>query len=83
MWGVEGIAEEGLRFAYAVSQLMPASIVVGAAAVVAGLLGAVIVKKAKAMRPTVPSHATSVPWVLGIALLANSFAAISDPVRPL
>lgn len=75
MWGVEGTVEEGLRFAYAASQLMPATIVVGAAAVVAGLLGAAAVRKARAVRPTVPSHATSVPWVLGIALLANSFAA--------
>jgi len=73
MWGVEGIVEEGLRFAYVASQLMPASIVVGAAAVVAGLLGAVAVRKARAVRPTVPSHAASVPWVLGIALLATSF----------
>ena len=75
MWGVEGTVEEGLRFAYAASQLMPASIVVGVAAVMAGLLGAAALRKARAVKPTVPSHASSVPWVLGIALLVNSFAA--------
>jgi hypothetical protein len=77
MWGIEATIEEGLRFAYAASQFMPASIVVGGAAVLAGLLGAAAVKKARAARPSAPAQAASVPWVLGIALLANSFAATS------
>jgi hypothetical protein len=84
MWGVQGMLEvltrsgieEGLRFAYAASQLMPAGIVVGGAAVLAGLLGAAGLRKMRVAKPPATSHA-GVPWVLGAALLASGVAA--DP----
>jgi hypothetical protein len=69
--------EEGLRFAYAASRLMPASIVVGGAAVLAGLLGAAAMRKVRPARPPVASRAASVPWVLGVALLASWIVASS------
>jgi hypothetical protein len=77
MWRVEGTVEEALRLVYATSQLMPASIVVGGAAVVAGLLGAAMVKKVRSVRPSASSHAASVPWVLGMALVASGLAVSS------
>jgi hypothetical protein len=86
MWGVpealgvltgNSIAE-ALRFAYAVSDLLPAGLVVGAAAVVAGLLGAAAVRKARVPRTPVASRA-QLPWVLGVTLLfAGMVAAPSD-----
>lgn len=85
MWGAQRLLEvltgssieEGLRLAYAASQLMPASIVVGGAAVMAGLLGAAAMRKARPARPPVASPAASVPWVLGVSLLASWLAASS------
>ena len=67
--------EEGLRLAYAVSELMPAGLVVGAAAVLAGLLGAAALRKARVARPPVASR-TQLPWVLGVALLASGVTAV-------
>lgn len=81
MWNVvrtltgSGI-EEGLRFAYAVSELVPAGLVVGAAAVFAGLLGAAAVRKARAARPPVAARRAQLPWVLGVAVLASGATAV-------
>ena len=84
MWGVQGILEmltrsgieEGLRFAYAASQFVPAGIVVGGAAVLAGLLGGAGLRKMRTTKPPAPSSRVGVPWVLGMALLASAFAAV-------
>jgi hypothetical protein len=65
---------EALRFAYAVSDLLPAGLVVGGAAVVAGLLGATAVRKTRVTRTAVASRA-QLPWVLGMAVLAASMGA--------
>jgi hypothetical protein len=82
MWGVQGAfevltrsgVEEGLRFAYAASQLAPAGIVVGGAAVLAGLLGAAGLKKVRKAKPPATPRA-GIPFVLGVALLVTGFAA--------
>jgi hypothetical protein len=78
-----GIAE-GLRFAYAASQFAPAGIVVGGAAVLAGLLGAAGLKKVRAAKPPAVSR-IGIPWVLGVALLVSGLAALpadAAVVRP-
>ena len=84
MWGVQRVLEvligssieEGLRFAWTASRYLPAGFVVGSAAVLAGLLGATAMRKARATRlPITPAPAASVPWVLGLALVASWLAA--------
>jgi hypothetical protein len=54
--------------------LVPAGLVVGGAAVLAGCLGATAVRKARVTRPSVASRA-QLPWVLGVAVLAAGMAA--------
>jgi hypothetical protein len=72
--------EEGLRLAYAVSELMTAGLVVGLAAVLAGLLGAAAVRKARVSRPPVSARA-QLPWVLGVAVLASGVIAAPSDAR--
>ena len=67
--------EEGLRFAYAVSELMPAGLVVGVAAVIAGLLGAAAMRKARVARPPAVRRA-QLPGVLGVTVLASGVTAL-------
>lgn len=58
--------EEALRFAYAASQLMPAGFVVGAAAVLAGVLGATAMRRERSVPRETPG--AQLPWVLVAAL---------------
>jgi hypothetical protein len=70
--------EELLRFAYAATRLLPAGAVVGGAAVLAGVLGGVALRRARTEKRSLPSAPATVPWVLGAALLASPFAAPAE-----
>jgi len=92
MWGAERVLEvltgsgieEGLRFAYAASRFLPAGLVVGSAAVLAGLIGATAMRKARATRlPITSAPSASVPWVLGVALVASWLVAAPVPAAVL
>jgi hypothetical protein len=69
-----GVAE-ALRFAYALSYLMPAGAVVGGAAVLAGVLGATALRRLHGSEPPAVRPAAPVRWVLGAAIVATALAS--------
>lgn len=69
-----GVAE-ALRFAYALSYLLPAGAVVGGAAVLAGVLGAAALRRLRGDEPPAVQPVAPVRWVLGAAIVATALAS--------